>query len=84
MIYLYLNIFTVFFPLALSFDKRVHFWKKWYAALPAILVTAVLFIAWDAKFTDMGVWGFNPDYLIGAELFGLPLEEVLPAVDRLL
>lgn len=77
MIYLYLNIFTIFFPLVLSFDKKVHFWKKWYAALPAIAITAVLFIIWDAKFTEMGVWGFNPEYLVGIELFGLPLEEVL-------
>ena len=76
-VYLYLNIFTILFPLALSFDKRVHFYKKWYAALPAVLVAAVVFIIWDVYFTERGIWGFNEEYLLGIYLFGLPLEEIL-------
>lgn len=76
-IYLYLNIFTILFPLLLSFDKKVAFYKNWSALIPAILVNAVVFIAWDAWFTDIGVWGFNEEYLTGIYLFNLPLEEVL-------
>ena len=76
-IYLYLNIFTIFFPFVLSFDKRVKFYKNWPYLFPAILVNAFIFITWDSFFTRLGVWGFNPDYLVGWYLFGLPLEELL-------
>ena len=76
-IYLYLNLFTIFFPLVLSFDKRVQFYKTWPALFPAIFVNAAIFIPWDIYFTQRGVWGFNPEYLLGINFFGLPLEEVL-------
>jgi|TARA_B110000459_G_scaffold202949_1_gene257520 lycopene cyclase domain-containing protein len=35
------------------------------------------FIAWDVYFTNIGVWGFNPDHLIGVNILNLPLEECL-------
>jgi lycopene cyclase domain-containing protein len=38
---------------------------------------ASMFLIWDIWFTEVGVWGFNPDYLVGSFLFGLPLEEWL-------
>ncbi|MFD2513436.1 lycopene cyclase domain-containing protein [Pontibacter locisalis] len=76
-IYLYLNIFTILFPLLLSFDKKVAFYKSWSALWPAILVNAALFIAWDALFTEAGVWGFNKEYLTGIYILNLPLEEIL-------
>ncbi len=40
-------------------------------------LVAVFFIAWDVWFTKMGVWWFNDRYLIGARLFGLPVEELM-------
>ncbi len=43
--------------------------------MPAIIITGVLFIVWDAWFTALGVWEFNPDYLIGPAIWGLPIEE---------
>ncbi|TXK44461.1 lycopene cyclase domain-containing protein [Pontibacter qinzhouensis] len=76
-IYLYLDIFTIFFPFLLSFDKKVAFYKNWPYLFPAILLNAVLFIIWDVLFTKAGIWGFNEAYLVGIYLFNLPLEEVL-------
>lgn len=75
--YLLLDFFSVIFPLLLSFDKKVAFYKHWKYLLPAILVNAVLFVLWDMYFTKHGVWSFNPDYICGIHLFNLPIEEVL-------
>ena len=76
-IYLYLNLFTIFFPFVLSFDKRVHFYTYWKFLFPAMAVNALIFILWDSYFTRIGVWGFNPDHLLGIYFLGLPLEEIL-------
>jgi lycopene cyclase domain-containing protein len=76
-IYLYLKLFTLFFPFVLSFDKRVHFYTNWRYLFPAMAVNAGVFIAWDSLFARIGIWGFNPGYLVGIDVFGLPLEEVL-------
>jgi lycopene cyclase domain-containing protein len=64
-------------PFALSFDKKVAFHTKWKHLFPAMLLPALFYIAWDIFFTSSGVWGFNPDYITGARLANLPIEEVL-------
>lgn len=76
-LYLWINIASIVFPLALSFDKKVHYYKKWKFLFPAIILTAIPFVLWDMIFTMWGVWGFNETYLTGIALGNLPLEEVL-------
>jgi lycopene cyclase domain-containing protein len=75
--YLLINIATIFFPVALSFDKRVAFYKSWRFIWPGIAITGLLFLFWDVLFTVYGVWSFNSNYIIGIKFFGLPLEEIL-------
>lgn len=75
--YLLINIATIFFPLVLSFDKKVHFFSKWKFVFPAILCTGVVFLIWDILFTVLNVWSFNPDYVLGINLMNLPFEEIL-------
>ncbi len=75
--YLAINLFTILVPLLLSFDKRVSFYKKFVWLLPAIGISAFLFIVWDHIFTVNGVWSFNPEHLVGVDIFDLPLEELL-------
>lgn len=75
--YLLVNFFSVIFPFLLSFEKKVHFKQYWRFLAPATLLTAAVFITWDHYFTSWGVWHFNPEYIIGYTLFGLPLEEWL-------
>jgi lycopene cyclase domain-containing protein len=64
-------------PLALSFDKKVAFYKKWKFVFPAMLLPAIIYIAWDSYFTAIGIWSFNEIYITGHKIFGLPIEEVL-------
>jgi len=75
--YLLINILTVFFPVVLSFDKRVRFAKSWRFIWPGMAITSLLFLFWDVLFTVYGVWSFNNNYITGIKLLGLPLEEIL-------
>jgi lycopene cyclase domain-containing protein len=64
-------------PLALSFTKKVAYYKSWFALFPAILIAAFPFIIWDILFSKMGIWGFHLHYCLGITFCGLPLEELL-------
>lgn len=74
-LYLGVNIFAISFPLVRSFEPRIKFATKWAALFPAILITAAFFLVWDHWFTRMGVWEFNPRYILGLYIFDLPIEE---------
>lgn len=75
--YLLINVLTVFFPIVLSFDKKVSFFKKWKYILPGLIFSGILYLFWDYLFTINQVWSFNPDYILGINFFELPLEEIL-------
>jgi lycopene cyclase domain-containing protein len=74
--YLFINFFTIVFPLALSFDKKVQFYKKWNFIWPGLLLTGLVFLFWDVLFTVDGVWSFNPKYITDITVFQLPIEEI--------
>jgi lycopene cyclase domain-containing protein len=75
--YLLINIATVFFPIVLSFDKKVYFFSKWKYIFPGLGVSGLLYLLWDYLFTINNVWSFNQDYILGITFFELPLEEIL-------
>jgi lycopene cyclase domain-containing protein len=60
-----------------SFQKKAPFYKKWKYAIPALVVTAIVFIVWDELYTHEGIWGFNPKYNHGVYVGSLPVEEIL-------
>lgn len=74
--YILLNTGTLLFPFLLSFDRKVHFYKKWRYLFPSIIFVGAFFLAWDVYFTKQGVWGFNSDYYYTTFL-GLPIGEWL-------
>ena len=76
-LYLTIEIFTIAIPLLLSFEKKVRFYKMWKSLFISVLISAAFFIAADILFVKLGVWGFNPKYLVGIYLLNLPLEEWL-------
>ncbi len=62
-------------PLAFSFHPKIRFYREWKYLLPAIGVMGVFFLTWDHYFTKWGVWSFNPEYVTGVYLWGMPMEE---------
>lgn len=75
--YLLINASCILIPFLFSFYKKRAFYKDWKFFFPANISVAFVFLVWDELFTQMGVWGFNPDYLIGLYIYNLPLEEIL-------
>jgi len=75
--YLFINALTIVFPLILSFDRRVQFYKKWRFLWPGMLITGLVFLGWDMVFVVEGVWRFNDQYTIGVNINNLPIEEIL-------
>ena len=75
--YIMINFGSIIIPFIFSFHPKLNFNKKWKSTFLSISIVAVFFIGWDIVFTEMGVWGFNPNYLVGINLFNLPVEEIL-------
>ena len=70
--------FSIAGPFALSFDKKVAFYKKWKAVFTAMILPALFYIVWDIIFTNLQVWFFNKEYVVQQTfLYNLPFEEVL-------
>ncbi|MCX7788195.1 MAG: lycopene cyclase domain-containing protein [Spirochaetes bacterium] len=76
-VYVGLNLLSILFPLIFSFHPRIAFHKEWRYVIPAIGITAVVYLLWDILVTAQGHWRFNPDYSGEAVFGGLPLGEVL-------
>lgn len=75
--YLLVDILSVIFPFAFSFEKKLAFYKQWKNLWAGMLLTAAFFIAWDVWFTQQGVWSFNEKYVLGYNIINLPIEEWL-------
>ena len=76
-VYLLVNFFAVIVPLLFSFHPKIKFYKHWKAFFIAAGIVAIIFLLWDFIFTRLGVWSFNPRYVTGIFLSGLPVEEIL-------
>lgn len=76
-LYLFINFFIIAVPFSRSFEQRIAYYKSYKALGLAMVLVSGFFILWDIIFTHMGFWGFNPKYLSGIYLFGLPLGEWL-------
>ena len=76
-LYLLLDLGILFFPLVLSFDKKVAYWRKWPAVFMSILIVGVVYVVWDIIVTEAGHWGFSEQYAGTFRILGLPIPEIL-------
>ncbi len=74
--YLIFNLLVLLAPLALSFDKRVHFKQYWPFVFPAILLGGGIHVLWDYLAAGQ-FWFFNTKYILGIRIGKLPFEELL-------
>ena len=76
-LYLAITIAVLAAPLALSFDRRVAFYRKWKQLFLSIIPVSTVYILWDIWVTRRGDWWFSSEYAGTWKLFGLPLGEWL-------
>ncbi|MCB0509784.1 MAG: lycopene cyclase domain-containing protein [Chitinophagales bacterium] len=74
--YLLAMLASIFFPLVLSFDRKVNFSQYFKDLIFSIPIVAILFTLGDMLYTYLGVWGFNSNYHLAYFVFNLPLEEI--------
>lgn len=75
--YLIINFLIIIFPLVLSFDKKVAFYKNIKPLFVSILVVGLIYGIWDSVAVSRGDWSFNRSFITGFKLFNLPIEEIL-------
>lgn len=75
--YLLVLLVYLIIPTVLSTQKKVRFVFRLRYLLPAIIFAGVIFVMWDVRFTELGIWSFNTDYLTRIELLNIPVEEWL-------
>jgi lycopene cyclase domain-containing protein len=68
---------VLLFPFLLSFDSKLGLYRHGRSLLKAIVLVCVPFWLWDILATARGHWAFNPRYVIGLTILGLPAEEWL-------
>lgn len=76
-LYFLLVFFSALFPFLLSFYSGSEYFKVFKKKIPYIVFVGFLFIIHDMYFTSIGVWSFNSRYLLGYNIFNLPIEEWL-------
>ncbi len=75
--YILLDFLIIIFPLIFSFKWKFKYYKFYKPLLASIIIVGGTYIIWDVIVTYRGDWWFNHKYLLGFEIAGLPIEEIL-------
>ncbi|KYK32900.1 MAG: hypothetical protein AYK22_06865 [Thermoplasmatales archaeon SG8-52-3] len=75
--YIILDILIILFPLLFTFKWKFKYYKFFKPLAASIFIVGLSYILWDILVTARGDWWFEEKFLIGIEIFGLPIEEIL-------
>lgn len=75
--YAILDIGAAGTALAVGYWRHQRWLRHWRQSFAAIGAVALAFVMWDVAVTKLGHWSFNPAYVLGWGLGGLPLEELV-------
>jgi lycopene cyclase domain-containing protein len=75
--YLIIDILILIFPLLFAFTWKFKYYKFFKPLSISILIVGLSYILWDILVTARGDWWFNKEFLIGIEILGLPVEEIM-------
>jgi len=75
--YILLDFIIILFPIIFTFTWKFKYYKYFKPLAASILIVGISYIFWDYLVTARGDWWFNKEFLIGIEIFGLPIEEIL-------
>ncbi|NQU52849.1 MAG: lycopene cyclase domain-containing protein [Bacteroidetes bacterium] len=70
-----IGIFAI--PILVGLKKQIGIFSNLKYLVPAMLFTGAIFIMLDMRFEQQAIWRFNPEFLIGINIFNLPIEEWL-------
>ena len=76
-LYLIITLSVLAAPLALSFDRRVAFHRKWKQLFISMIPVSAAYLAWDIWVTARGDWSFSAEYAGNLKILGLPPGEWL-------
>lgn len=76
-IYLAVDMVILLPFLAKLGDPRLRLLQHRRSIIVSTFVVLTIFVVWDIFAARAGVWSFNSRYIIGIEIAGLPLEEIL-------
>ena len=75
--YLLLDFGVIVGAVGLGAWRGSDWLREWRRLVRTILLVAIPFIAWDISAVWRQHWAFNPDFTLGLNLAGLPLEKLL-------
>ena len=73
--YLIVLAAIMIFPAILSRDPKIGIRGNRVALLKAMGISCAVFWVWDIIATARGHWSFNPSYVLGWTIAGMPVEE---------
>jgi lycopene beta-cyclase len=75
--YMGVLLLAAVFPLSLSFYPPLKFWRNFKALSLTLILTVVIFGAWDIFAVWRGHWNFSSRNIYGVRIVNLPVEEWL-------
>ena len=75
--YLFIDLLILLVPLLFTFHRRIRYDRRFPALAGSIAVVAPCYLAWDVLAARRGEWSFNAAHVLGVEVLGLPVEEIL-------